>query len=104
MRQPHTGSAGRPATVSVAEALRSRFPLDAGNGRRPARPSVAEALRSRFPQPRTPADDPLPGSAGRPAGPVLPRRLRRDVPVPARHAQAASPELLRRVRDGLQRL
>jgi hypothetical protein len=77
---------GRSA-LTVAEALRSRFPLRA----EPARGvlTVADALRSRFPAR---------------ARPALPRR-RPGTPTPAPQAhQAASPELLRRILDGLQRL
>jgi hypothetical protein len=108
-RQP-TVPQQRRATVSIAEALRVQFPPHADAAQRSARLSVTEALRSRFPQPRTPAEDDLavasarrPASAGRPAGPVLPRRLRRT-PVSARQAQPASAALLRRVLDGLHRL
>ncbi len=101
---PTTVPRQRRATVSVAEALRAQFPLGAEAGRRPATQSVAEALRARFPQPRTPAEnDPPPARTYRPAGPALPRRIRR-IPVSARQAQPASAALLRRVLDGLQRL
>lgn len=87
--------------VSVAEALRTRFPLDTENGRRPTRLSVAEALRVRFPQPRTPTD--ASGAPTSTAGRMLPRRVRGNS-APARQARLASPELLRRVLDGLQKL
>jgi hypothetical protein len=100
----------RRATVSIVEALRVQFPLRADAARRSARLSVADALRSRFPQPRTPAEDDLAAasacraaSVGQPAGPTLPRRIRRT-PVSARQAQPASTALLRRVLDGLHRL
>jgi hypothetical protein len=96
-----TESGQRRVTVSVAEALRTRFPLDTGSGRRLPRLSVAEALRVRFPHPRTPADGnrALAGAAG----PTLPRRIRNNS-TPATQARLASPELLRRVLDGLQKL
>jgi hypothetical protein len=91
----------RRVTVSVAEALRTRFPLDTGSGRRPSRLSVADALRVRFPHPRTPADvNRVLASA---AGPTLPQRIRNHS-TPARQARLPSPELLRRVLDGLQKL
>jgi hypothetical protein len=85
-------------TVSVAEALRTRFPE---SGRRPPRPSVAEALRVRFPHPRPPTDGNRALSSA--AGPTLPRRIRNHS-APARQARLASPELLRRVLDGLHKL
>jgi hypothetical protein len=107
MRQPDTGSARHRPVVSVAEALRTRFPPEPGSRRR--RPSVAEALRTRFPQPRTPGDDaPVPAAPW--AAPAcqprlaLPRRAQRGSAVPARPARPVSPDLLRRVLDGLQRL
>jgi hypothetical protein len=105
MRQSATESGQRRAAMSVAEALRSRFPSDTQTRRRPTRLSVAEALHSRFPQPRTPAgDDPLFAGAGGPVGPMLPRRIRRSISVPGGRAQPASPELLRRILDGLLKL
>jgi hypothetical protein len=96
-----TESGRRRVTVSVAEALRTRFPLDTDTGRRPPRLSVAEALRVRFPHPRTPTDGnrTLASAAGR----TLPRRVR-NKSAPATQARLASPELLRRVLDGLQKL
>ena len=94
----------RPGKLSVAEALRSRFPLGTEPGRA-GRPPVAEALRSRFPlRPRSPGEaEPARADGSRPAM-SLPWRVRR-VPLAAGRAQAsASPELLRRVLDGLRRL
>jgi hypothetical protein len=94
-------SGQRRMTVSVAEALRTRFPLDTEPGRRAPRLSVTEALRVRFPHPRTPADgNPALASAG---CRTLPRRSRNNS-TPARQARLASPELLRRVLDGLHKL
>jgi hypothetical protein len=86
------------ATVSVAEALRTRFPE---NGRRPPRLSVAEALRARFPHPRPPADGNQALASA--VGPMLPRRVRNNS-APARQARLVSPDLLRRVLDGLHKL
>ena len=97
-----TTESGQPRmTVSVAEALRTRFPLDNETGRPAPRLSVAEALRVRFPHPRTPADGnrALTSAAGR----TLPRRIRNNS-TSARQARLASPELLRRVLDGLHKL
>ena len=95
-----TESGQRRMTVPVAEALRTRFPLSTESGRRATRLSVAEALRVRFPQPRTPADgNPALAAAGR----TLPRRIR-NTSTTARQARLASPELLRRVLDGLHKL
>jgi hypothetical protein len=93
-----TESGQRRVTVSVAEALRTRFPEA---GRRPPRLSVTEALRVRFPHPRTPTDGnrALVSADGR----TMPRRIRNNS-IPARQARLASPELLRRVLDGLHRL
>lgn len=117
MTQPYTGSAVRYPAVSVAEALRTRFVLDAESRRRSARRLVAEALWVRPPQLRPPADRHLvrggsarpasgsrPGSRTRPGRPPLPQRGRRGIPVPARRAQPPSAELLGRVLAGLQRL
>jgi hypothetical protein len=88
-------------TVPVAKALRTRFPLETEAGRRAPKLSVAEALRVRFPHPRTPADsNPALASA---AGRTLPRRIRNNS-TSARQARLASPELLRRVLDGLHKL
>jgi hypothetical protein len=96
-----TESGQRRMTVPVAEALRTRFPLDTETGRRAPRLSVAEALRVRFAHPRTPADgNPALASA---AGRTLPRRIRNNS-TQARQARLASPELLRRVLDGLHKL
>jgi hypothetical protein len=92
------GSGGEPGyrsvRLSVAEALRSRFPLRNEPGAQPRTTPVAEALRSRFP-----------GSALAEAGrPTLPRRIR-NMSVSARPAEpSANPELLLRILDGLQRL
>jgi hypothetical protein len=91
------------AALTVAEALRSQFPLGTGPGPRRAGVTVAEALRSRFPPaPRTPAD----AGAVPPGGPALPRRIRGiSLSAAARRAEPlASHELLCRVLDGLQRL
>jgi hypothetical protein len=93
-----TESGQRRMTVSVAEALGTRFPLNTETGRRAPRLSVAEALRVRFPHPRTPADG-NPALASR----TLPRRIRNNS-TQARQARLASPELLRRVLDGLHKL
>jgi hypothetical protein len=103
-RQPASAPLPRRAKVSVAEALRAQFPLQAEAGRRPARIPVAEALCSRFPQPRTSAENSraVASTSGH-ARPTLPRRIR-AIPVPARQAQPVSAALLRRVLDGLQRL
>jgi hypothetical protein len=94
----------RRAKVSVAEALRTQFPLRGESGQRAARIAVTEALRSRFPQPRTSAEDNhvLASTRGT-ARPALPRRIR-SIPVSARQAQPVSAALLCRVLDGLQRL
>jgi hypothetical protein len=92
------GSGGEPGyrsvRLSVAEALRSRFPLRNEPGAQPRTTPVAEALRSRFP-----------GSALAETGrPTLPRRIR-NMSVSARPAEpSANPELLLRILDGLQRL
>jgi hypothetical protein len=96
-----TESGQRRVTVSVSEALRTRFPLDSEAGRRPSRLSVAEALRVRFPHPWTSTG----GYRARASatGRTLPRRSRNNS-TPARQARLASPELLRRVLDGLQNL
>ena len=103
-RQPASVPRQRRAKISVAEALRTQFPLHAEAGGRPARIPVAEALRARFPQPRTSAeDDHALAGVARSAPLTLPRRIR-GVPVSARQAQPASAALLRRVLDGLQRL
>jgi hypothetical protein len=96
-----TESGQRRVTVSVTEALRTRFPLDTETGRRPPRLSVAEALRVRFTHPRTPADGNRALASA--AGPTLPRRIRNNSAL-ARQARLVSPELLRRVLDGLQKL
>jgi hypothetical protein len=111
MRQLTTESGARPAALSVAEALRSRFPLSTEPGRRRARISVAEALHSRFL-----LVSGQPGETGAALGsaalasaagsgsPSLPRRIR-NFTVSARRAQPAGPpELLLRILDGLQRL
>ena len=84
----------RSVRLSVAEALRSRFPLRTEPGAQPRTTPVAEALRSRFP-----------GSALAETGqPTLPRRIR-NMSVSARPAEpSANPELLLRILDGLQRL
>jgi hypothetical protein len=84
----------RGVRLSVAEALRSRFPLRNEPGAQPRTTPVAEALRSRFP-----------GSALAETGrPTLPRRIR-NMSVSARPAEpSANPELLLRILDGLQRL
>jgi|HubBroStandDraft_3_1064219.scaffolds.fasta_scaffold39358_2 hypothetical protein len=84
----------RSVRLSVAEALRSRFPLRNEPGAQPRTTPVAEALRSRFP-----------GSALAETGrPTLPRRIR-NMSVSARPAEpSANPELLLRILDGLQRL
>jgi hypothetical protein len=90
--------------VSIAEALRAQFPLHTEAGLRPASISVTDALRSRFPQPRTSAeDDHAFAGAHWPTRPALARRIR-GVPVSARQAQPVSAALLRRVLDGLHRL
>jgi hypothetical protein len=69
MRQLTTEPGARPAVPSVAEALRSRFPLTTEAGRRRARISVAEALHSRLvPLPREPID--VVAAAGVPAAGV----------------------------------
>jgi hypothetical protein len=101
------GSGGEPGyrsvRLSVAEALRSRFPLRNEPGAQPRTTPVAEALRSRFPSAaRTPG---APGSALAETGrPTLPRRIR-NMSVSARPAEpSANPELLLRILDGLQRL
>jgi hypothetical protein len=97
-----TTESGQPRmTVSVAEALGTRFPLDTETGRRAPRLSVAEALRVRFPHPRTPADGNR--ELASPARRTLPRRVRNHS-TSARPARLASPELLRRVLDGLHKL
>ena len=104
---PHHAEPGhRPVRLSVAEALRSRFPLrtEPGQGRRAL--SVAEALRSRFPPiPRPPAQaSPARADAPRPGSTRLVRRIRK-IPVATAPAEPpASPELMRRVLDGLRRL
>ena len=104
---PHHAEPGhRPVRLSVAEALRSRFPLrtEPGQGRRAL--SVAEALRSRFPpSPRPPAQaSPARADAPRSGTRTLVRRIRKT-PVAAAPAEPpASPELMRRVLDGLRRL
>lgn len=82
----------RTVRLSVAEALRARFPL-----RNEPRTSVAEALRARTPA----APDSALAATTRP---TLPRRIR-NMSVSARPAEpSASPELLLRILDGLQRL
>ena len=94
-----TTESGQPRmTVSVAEALRTRFPLNTETGRRAPRLSVAEALEVRFPHPRTWAD----GNRAL-ASRTLPRRIRNNS-TSARQARLPSPELLRRVLDGLHKL
>jgi hypothetical protein len=106
MRQLTTEPGTRPTALSVAEALRSRFPLSTETGRRRVRISVAEALHSRvIPLPREPGDaDVAPGGGPRSGPASLPRRIR-NLSVSARRAQpAATPELLLRILDGLQRL
>ena len=121
MRQLTTESGTRPAALSVAEALRSRFPLSTEPGRRRARISVAEALHSRFllvsGQPgetgaalgsaalgSAALGSAALGSAAGSGSPSLPQRIR-NFTVSARRAQpAAPPELLLRILDGLQRL
>ena len=116
MRQLTTESGARPAALSVAEALRSRFPLSTEPGRRRARISVAEALHSRFllvsGQPgetgaalgSAALGSAALGSAAGSGSPSLPQRIR-NFTVSARRAQpAAPPELLLRILDGLQRL
>lgn len=106
MRQLTTEPGTRSAALSVAEALRSRFPLGTEPGRRRARTSVAEALNSRFiPLPREPGDtDAALGGGSGSGSPSLPRRIR-NLSASARRAQpAATPELLLRILNGLQRL
>jgi hypothetical protein len=101
----HTEPGHRPVRLSVAEALRSRFPLRGEPGQGHRTPSVAEALRSRFPPvPRPPAQArPARADAPRPRT-TLVRRIRKT-PVAAAPAEPpASPELMRRVLDGLRRL
>ncbi len=113
------GSGGEPGyrsvRLSVAEALRSRFPLRNEPGAQPRTTPVAEALCSRFPgTARTPGAARFPGAARTPGAPgsalaemgrpTLPRRIR-NMSVSARPAEpSASPELLLRILDGLQRL
>jgi hypothetical protein len=111
----------RSVRVTVAEALRARFPLRNEPGAQPRTTSVAEALRSRFPAtartastarttsvPRTASTARTasgPGTAfAETARPTLPRRIR-NMSVSARPAEpSANPELLLRILDGLQRL
>lgn len=99
----------RSVRVSVAEALRSRFPLRNEPGAQPRTTSVAEALRSRFPAAARTASTARtasgPGTAfAETARPTLPRRIR-NMSVSARPAEPpANPELLLRILDGLQRL
>jgi hypothetical protein len=87
----------RSVRLSVADALRSRFPLRSQPGARPRATSVAEALRARFPgEPQS--------ALAEITRPTLPRRIR-NMSVSARPADpSASPELLLRILDGLQRL
>jgi hypothetical protein len=124
-RRLRNAERGTRAALTVAEALRSRFPLrtETGPGGGRAAISVAEALASRFPPaPRPPAQSgpapsgpapsgprpsgPAPSGPGRPGRPALPRRIRGiSLPAAARRAEpSASPELLSRILDGLQRL
>jgi hypothetical protein len=105
----------RSVRVSVAEALRARFPLRNEPGAQPRTTSVAEALRSRFPSTARTTSVPRTASTARTAGgpgtafaetarPTLPRRIR-NMSVSARPAEpSANPELLLRILDGLQRL
>jgi len=99
----------RSVRVSVAEALRARFPLRNEPGAQPRTTSVAEALRSRFPSTARTASTArttsTPGTAfAETTRPTLPRRIR-NMSVSARPAEpSANPELLLRILDGLQRL
>jgi hypothetical protein len=99
-RTQRAAEPGPRAALTVAEALRARFPLRPEPAQERRAVSVAEALRCRFPPlARTPA------STG-PTRPALPRRVRGiSLSAAARQAEpSASPELLRRILDGLQRL
>ena len=99
-RTQRAAEPGPRVALTVAEALRARFPLRTEPARQRHTVSVAEALCCRFPPlARTPA------STG-PTRPALPRRVRGiSLPAAARPAEpSASPELLRRILDGLQRL
>jgi hypothetical protein len=102
----HTEPGHRPARLSVAEALRSRFSLRGEPGQGQRMPSVAEALRSRFPLvPRPPAQASTAGAdAPRPGTTPLVRRIRKSPVAVAPAEWPASPELMLRVLDGLRRL
>lgn len=102
MTQTDTGSAVRHQAASVADGLCTHFPLRAENRRGAIRLSVADGLRTWFPLQAQPGGYPVSDRAGGRARPVLPRRCAMAVSV--RRSEPASPELLRRVLDGLHRL
>jgi hypothetical protein len=102
MTQTDTGSAVRHQAASVADGLCTRFPLRAGNQRGSVRLSVADGLGTWFPLQAQAGGYRVSDRAGGRARPWSPRRCATTVSV--RRSQPASPELLRRVLDGLHRL
>jgi hypothetical protein len=102
MTQTETGSAVRHPAASVADGLCTHFPLPAGNRCGSVRLSVADGLRTWFPLQAQAGGDPVSDRAGGRPRPALPRRC--AITVSVRRSQPASPELLRRVLDGLHRL
>lgn len=102
MTQTDTGPAVRHPAASVADGLRTHFPLRTGNRRVSVRLSVADGLRTWFPQQARAGGYPVFDRAGGRPRPVLPRRC--AITVSVRRSEPVSPELLRRVLDGLHRL
>jgi hypothetical protein len=92
--------------VTLLQTAADVSPHHAEPGQRPVRLPVAEALRSPFPPMPRPSAQASPARADtpRPGTTTLVRRIRKT-PVTAAPAEPpASPELMRRVLDGLRRL